>query len=76
MWRVGIFNAARSGLPRGAIDGRSAGATSAHADAPHHRVNSKTLTFHSREGGAPTGGSDSAIFISVGATTGVILVST
>ena len=74
MWRVGIFNAARSGLPRGAIDGRS--------QAPQvltptrHTILHLTHTFHSREGGAPTGGSDSAILISVGATTGVILVST
>ena len=65
----------RSGLPRGAIDGRSGGATSAHADAPILIV-ATALTFHSREGGAPTGGNDSAILISVGATTGVILVST
>ena len=67
----------RSGLPRGAIDGRSRGATSAHADAQDDFLIVGTpLTFHSREGGAPTGGSDSAILISVGATTGVILVST
>ena len=66
----------RSGLPRGAIDGRSRGATSAHADAQIFRISATPLTFHSREGGAPTGGNDSAILISVGATTGVILVST
>ena len=50
-----------------------AGATSAHADAPLEFERNATLPHL---GGAPTGGRLSAILISVGATTGVTLVST
>ena len=74
MWRVGIL------MLRG-LDCRVERSTGARA-APQvltptrQSLTQTALTFHSREGGAPTGGSDSAILISVGATTGVILVST